>query len=197
MQRRDVALLSTGTLALLLTLAVFVLVAGRQPATPSLAELGGHVLLMDDRGALVTPDEMIGKPALLFFGFTHCPDVCPATLFNLSRLIERLGPGADQINYFFVTLDGERDGPEQLSRYLSVFDERIRGLTGDAAQIAAMAEAYGVQYEKVPLEGGGYTISHTVATYLLDREGRVVSTFAYDSDLVSAKASIVRLLPPS
>lgn len=197
MQRRDVALLSIGSLVLLLTLTVFLMVFGRQVVNPTLAEMGGQFQLVDSDGMVVTQDDLVGKPTLLFFGFTHCPDVCPTTLFNLTRLIQRLGNQADQFNYLFVSLDWERDGPEQLARYTSVFDERIRGLTGSEAQINAIADAYQVQYERVSMEQGGYTISHTAATYLLDREGRVVSTLAYDFDLDLAQASLEPLLSSS
>lgn len=197
MQRRDVALLSIGSLVLLLTLTVFLMVFGRQVVNPTLAEMGGQFQLVDSDGMVVTQDDLVGKPTLLFFGFTHCPDVCPTTLFNLTRLIQRLGNQADQFNYLFVSLDWERDGPEQLARYTSVFDERIRGLTGSEAQIDAIADAYQVQYERVSMEQGDYTISHTAATYLLDREGRVVSTLAYDFDLDLAQASLEPLLSSS
>lgn len=197
MQRRDVALLSIGSLLLLLTLTVFLMVFGRQVVNPTLAEMGGQFQLVDSDGMVVTQDDLVGKPTLLFFGFTHCPDVCPTTLFNLTRLIQRLGNQADQFNYLFVSLDWERDGPEQLARYTSVFDERIRGLTGSEAQINAIADAYQVQYERVSMEQGDYTISHTAATYLLDREGRVVSTLAYDFDLDLAQASLEPLLSSS
>lgn len=197
MQRRDVALLSIGSLMLLLTLTVFLMVFGRQVVNPTLAEMGGQFQLVDSDGMVVTQDDLVGKPTLLFFGFTHCPDVCPTTLFNLTRLIQRLGNQADQFNYLFVSLDWERDGPEQLARYTSVFDERIRGLTGSEAQINAIADAYQVQYERVSMEQGDYTISHTAATYLLDREGRVVSTLAYDFDLDLAQASLEPLLSSS
>ncbi|WP_081135930.1 MULTISPECIES: SCO family protein [unclassified Halomonas] len=197
MQRRDVALLSIGSLVLLLTLAVFFVVFGRQSEGPTLAELGGQFQLVDTEGGVVTQDELIGKPTLLFFGFTYCPDVCPNTLFKLSRLIQQLGPQADQFNYLFVSLDWQRDGPEQLARYLSVFDERIRGLSGNEAQIDAMADAYQVQYERVSLGQGDYTLSHTAATYLLDREGNVVGTLAYDVEPEFAKASLISLLSSS
>lgn len=197
MQRRDVALLSIGSLVLLLTLAVFFAVFGRQASNPPLAEMGGQFQLVDTEGSVVTQDDLVGKPALLFFGFTYCPDVCPTTLFNLTRLIQQLGNQADQFNYLFVSLDWERDGPEQLARYISVFDERIRGLSGNEVQINAIADAYRVQYERVPMEQGDYTISHTAATYLLDREGRVVGTLAYGFDLDEAQASLEQLLPSS
>lgn len=197
MQRRDVALLSIGSLVLLLTLAVFFAVFGRQAANPPLAEMGGQFQLVDTEGSVVTQDDLVGKPTLLFFGFTYCPDVCPTTLFNLTRLIQQLGNQADQFNYLFVSLDWERDGPEQLARYISVFDERIRGLSGNEAQINAIADAYRVQYERVPMEQGDYTISHTAATYLMDREGSVVGTLAYGFDLDETQASLEQLLPSS
>ncbi|MGE6605552.1 SCO family protein [Halomonas sp. NPDC076908] len=202
MQRRDFALLSIGTLVLVLTLALFLVVFGKQATSPESAgpgstDIGGQFQLVDSDGSLVSQDDFLGKPTIMFFGFTYCPDICPSTLFNLSRLIKQLGNQADQFNYLFVSLDWQRDGPDQLSRYLSVFDSRIHGLSGNEAQIDAIAETYRVHYERVETDNGDYTISHTASTYLLDPEGNVVGTLAYDFDLDEAQASLEQLLASS
>lgn len=197
MQRRDLALLSIGTLVLVLTLALFLVVFGKTTTTTESADIGGPFQLVDSDGLLISQDDFLGKPTILFFGFTYCPDICPSTLFNLSRLIKQLGNQASQFNYLFVSLDWQRDGPEQLTRYISAFDSRIHGLSGNEAQIDAMADAYRVYYERVETENGDYTISHTASTYLLDREGNFVGTLAYDFDLDEAQASLEQLLASS
>ncbi|HDZ47704.1 hypothetical protein LCGC14_0107990 [marine sediment metagenome] len=202
MQRRDIALLSIGTLVLVLTLVLFLVVFGKQATTsesavPGSTDIGGQFQLVDSDGSLVSQDDFLGKPTIMFFGFTYCSDICPSTLFNLSRLIKQLGNQADQFNYFFVSLDWQRDGPDQLSRYLSVFDSRIHGLSGNEAQIDAIAETYRVHYERVETDNGDYTISHTASTYLLDPEGNFVGTLAYDFDLDEAQASLEQLLASS
>ncbi|MHB2266067.1 SCO family protein [Aliihoeflea sp. PC F10.4] len=89
--------------------------------------IGGPFDMVDDSGKAVTEADLIGKPSAIFFGFTYCPDVCPTTLFELSALIDRLGPDADRMNFVMVTVDPQRDTPEILHEYVTVFDKRIRG----------------------------------------------------------------------
>jgi protein SCO1/2 len=120
---------------------------------------------------------MKGKPFLVFFGFTHCPDVCPTTLFDVSEVLRDLGPDADRTGALFITVDPERDTEASLKDYLSSFDPHVRGLTGDPAALAAVAKEYRVYYKKVPLEDGDYTMDHTAIVYLMDKEGRFVSPF--------------------
>jgi protein SCO1/2 len=174
---------------LLLVLAAFVaglvvfsaaifLVAGKGPIqTPAPSAIGGPFRLVDHNGQTVTDADLKGKPFLVFFGFTHCPDICPTTLFEVSEILGKLGGDADRVNAFFVTVDPERDTQEKLKDYLSSFHPRLRGLTGDAAAIAAMEKTYRVYSKKVPLDGGGYTMDHTALVYLMDKDGRFVAPF--------------------
>jgi protein SCO1/2 len=111
----------------------------------------------------------------VFFGFTHCPDVCPTTLFEISEILRNLGPQADHTAALFISVDPERDTPAALKDYLSSFDPHLRGLTGSAAAVEAVTKAYRVYYRKVPLEGGDYTMDHTAIVYLMDKEGRFVA----------------------
>src|SRR6204780_509382 len=120
---------------------------------------------------------MKGKPFLVFFGFTHCPDICPTTLFDMSQVMKALGPDANKIGALFITVDPERDTPAVIKDYLSNFDPHLRGLTGDQASIDAAVKAYRVYARKVPLEGGDYTMDHTAIVYLMEKDGRFVSPF--------------------
>ena len=135
--------------------------------------------LVDQRGRVVTDRELLGKPTAMFFGFTYCPEVCPMTLAAMTRWMKALGPDADRLNVVYVTIDPERDTPRQLATYLANFDHRIRGLTGTTAEIAKVAKEYGVYFQKVPLKGGGYTMDHSTAIYLLDAHGGYDSVITY------------------
>ncbi|MCP4380046.1 MAG: SCO family protein [Hyphomicrobiales bacterium] len=157
------------------------------------ASVGGPFTLTDEDGNRVTEADFIGKPTAMFFGFTFCPEVCPTTLFELTGYIEKLGPDADKLNYVFVSVDWERDGPAELATYISAFDERIRGLSGTEAEIAAVAKAYRVFYRRVPTDDGDYTVDHTASVYLMDSEGQFVGTISYDEDPDNALAKLKRL----
>jgi protein SCO1/2 len=158
--------------------AVIFLVAGRAPMqTAAPSAIGGPFRLVDQNGQAVTDADLKGKPFLVFFGFTHCPDICPTTLFEVSEILGKLGKDADRMNALFVTVDPERDTKEKLKDYLSSFHPRMLALTGDAASIAGMEKAYRVYSKKVPLDGGGYTMDHTALVYLMDKQGRFVAPF--------------------
>jgi protein SCO1 len=151
--------------------------AGSGPITIPTAAIGGPFRLVDQNGAPVTDQDFKGKTFLVFFGFTHCPDVCPTTLFEMSEIMRKLGSDADRTAVLFVTVDPERDTPESMKDYLASFDPHIHGLTGDAAALAAVAKAYRVYYKKVPLDGGDYTMDHTAIVYLMDKDGHFISPF--------------------
>ena len=144
---------------------------------PLAAKVGGPFELTTHAGKRLSSAELAGKPFAVFFGFTHCPDVCPTTLLELSALIEKLGPDADRMRFLFISVDAERDTPEQLKLYLSNFDRRITGLTGTPEEIAAVAKAYGVFYRKVATKNG-FTYDHTAVVYLMGKDGRRIGTIA-------------------
>lgn len=139
-------------------------------------QIGGPFALTDHRGREVTERDFHGKPMAVFFGFTHCPDVCPTALGDMTRFMEALGPGADRIHWLFVSVDAERDTPGVVAAYLEAFDPRIVGLGGTEAQLADAARAFRVHYRKVPLNGGGYTMDHSASIFLLDAAGRFAGT---------------------
>jgi protein SCO1 len=145
---------------------------------PLAAKFGGPFALTDQTGARFSSKRLDGKPFAIFFGFTLCPEVCPTSLLELTKDIESLGPDADKMNYLFVTVDPERDTPQNLKTYLENFDRRIIGLTGTPQEIADIARAYRVYFEKVKTKDG-YTVNHTATIYLMGRQGQLVSTLAY------------------
>lgn len=139
--------------------------------------IGGPFALTRQDGVRVSETMLKGKPSLVFFGFTHCPDVCPTTLFEVSEILRALGPDADKARGVFVTVDPARDTPAQMKLYLSSFDPHIVGLSGTGDEIAAIVKAYRVYAKKVPLQGDDYTMDHTALVYLIDKEGRFVAPF--------------------
>jgi protein SCO1/2 len=165
---------------LALCFGVIALIAGPRSSTPvfQAAQVGGPFRLLDQDGKPITDQDLKGKPFLVFFGFTRCPDVCPTTLFDVSEVMRSLGPDADRTAALFVTVDPERDTAAALKDYLASFDPHVHGLTGDPAALAAVAKAYRVYYKKVPLDGGDYTMDHTAIVYLMDKEGHFVSPFS-------------------
>jgi protein SCO1/2 len=163
---------------LVLCFAVVLLVTGRNAipiAAPS--AIGGPFKLTDQNGKTITDQDFKGRPFLVFFGFTHCPEVCPTALFDISEVFNKLGPDADKVNALFVTVDPKRDTPETLKEYLSSFNPRLIGVGGDPDALAAVAKAYRVYYKKVPLKDGDYTMDHTAIVYLMDKNGQFVSPF--------------------
>jgi protein SCO1/2 len=164
---------------LVLCFGVVLLVTGRgaAPVATAQAVIGGPFRLTDQNGKTVTNEDFKGRPFLVFFGFSHCPEVCPTTLFDISEVLNRLGPDADKVNALFVTVDPERDTPEKLKDYLSSFNPHVIGLGGDPAALAAVAKAYRVYYKKVP-QDGGYTMDHTAIVYLMDKQGTFVAPFS-------------------
>jgi protein SCO1/2 len=174
------------------SVAIF-MVSGRLP-TPAPSAIGGPFRLVDQNGTVVTEADLKGKPSLIFFGFTHCPDICPTALFDMTQVYKALGQDGDRVAAFFVTVDPERDTSEVLKEYLSSFDPHLRGLTGDAAAVAAMGKAYRVYSKKVPLEAGGYTMDHTALVYLMDKQGRFVAPFNMKRKPEDAAAELKRYL---
>jgi protein SCO1/2 len=179
-QTTRIILVASAFLAgLLLFSSIFLIVAGRSPVPlpASVSAIGGPFRLTDQDGKPISNEDLKGKPFLVFFGFTHCPDICPTTLFEVSEIMRALGNDAGRTAGLFVTVDPERDTPAIMKDYLSSFDPRLRGVTGTPDQIAAMERDYRVYAKKVPLEGGDYTMDHMALVYLMDKEGRFVAPF--------------------
>ncbi len=167
----------------------------RQAAGPQAQEtqlsFGGPFTLVDSAGKPFSSSRLAGRPYAMFFGFTHCPDVCPTTLARLVKLRRQLGSdGAFQI--VFVTVDPERDGPAEVGRYAGLFGSPVVGLTGSPAQIAKVKKDYGIYSEKSGT-GADYSVDHTATVLLFDKAGAFQSTVSHDEADAAALAKLRRL----
>jgi protein SCO1/2 len=177
---------------LIMTAAVLTLFpAVTRSQTPGL--VGGAFALTDQDGGAVTERDLLGRPSVIFFGFTSCPDVCPSTLLEITNWLTQLGPDADRLNMVFVSVDSEHDTPARIKLYLSSFDPRIRGFVGTETQIQKITDAYGVRYKRIGHSDGGYTYSHSALIYLMDRQGRYVGFLRYEEPDTKAVATLHRL----
>jgi protein SCO1/2 len=158
------------------------------------APIGGAFSLTDQSGAPFSNGDLLGKPYAIFFGYTHCPDVCPTTLFELSRALAKLGPDAERLRVVFVTVDPARDTPDFLKEYLTAFDRRIVALTGSDKEIAEAAKTFRIFYQKVAAEDGDYTMDHSASVILMDAAGSFVGTISYGEDSEKMLAKLRRLL---
>lgn len=168
-----------------------------QPQSTGVAEIGGAFEMVGTDGQPVTEAVLAGKPSVIFFGFTSCPEVCPTTLSDMSGLMERLGDRAQEANFVFVSVDAGRDTPERVGEYVAAFDPRIIGMAGNEEQVASIARAYRIFYRKVPLEGGDYTVDHTASVYLMDAAGAFAGTIDYHEAQDTALQKIERLIGPN
>ncbi len=191
------AMAGFGVIALAVTMVAAPLQAGH---AEGFGAIGGPFTLVDDNGAPVTDKTLSGKPYTIYFGYTYCPEVCPTSLFDLSRWIKELGPDADKLNYVFVTVDPERDTPKLMHDYLSSFDRRIRGFTGTPEQVDKIATEYRVYYKKIPISGGGYSVDHSSIIYLMFADGQFDTVIPYQEKDATALAKLrilVASVPPS
>lgn len=152
----------------------------------SLGTIGGPFTLTGSDGKPFSSAKLNGRPAAIFFGFTHCPDVCPTTLARLVKLRRQLGKGEEALSIVFISVDPERDGPAEVGSYAALFNAPVVGLTGSAADIERVKKQFGVYSAKAPLPGGGYSVDHTATVFLLDRNGAFVATLSpQESDAVA------------
>lgn len=163
------------------------------PPEPNREEvsLGGPFTLVDSKGQAFASSRLAGKPYAMFFGFTHCPDVCPTTLARLVKLRRELG-GDDAFQIVFVTVDPERDGPAEVGKYADLFDSPVIGLTGSPSQIARVKKDFGIFSAKVGT-GDNYTVDHTASVLLFDKAGKFQSTIAPEETDAAALAKLRRL----
>ncbi len=152
--------------------------------------------LVDHLGRNVGPETFAGKVRLVFFGFTHCPDVCPTGLSLMSQLLEELGPDAKDVQALFISVDPERDTVPVLKDYISAFAGGILGLTGTPAQVEEATKAFNAYFKKVPQPSGGYTVDHTASVYLLDRDGNFRATIDIHEKQEIALQKVRRVLAP-
>lgn len=150
--------------------------------------------LTDHQGRLVRPSDWAGRPVMVFFGFTWCPDVCPTTLSDISLWLEELGADADRLIVALISVDPERDTPDVLFDYLSNFDPRIMGLTGPANEVAQVVADFRATYRRVDKEGGDYTMDHTASVFLMDAKGEFAGTIAYEEQAPVRLEKLRRLI---
>jgi protein SCO1 len=191
---RPLVIVAAFAVSLLVGLALTLWLLGGPRAVTSASAIGGPFQLVDQAGQLVSDKNLQGKPTIMFFGFTHCPEVCPTALFEMSEVLRAMGSDAGRINAFFVSVDPERDTPAILKEYLSSFDPNLKGLTGSPEAVAQIVSGYRVYAKKVPLKDGGYTMDHTALIYLMDRDGRFVAPFNIKRKPEEAAADLKRYL---
>ena len=156
------------------------------PGAPPPSSIGAPFRLMGSDGKSVSDADLRGDVVVMFFGYTHCPDVCPTTLFEVSELFRKLGEGA-KVKGVFVSVDPERDTPEILKDYLGSFDKRIIGLSGDRAALEPMLKAYRVYARKNPAANGEYSMDHSAIVYLMDKQMRFIGPLNIGDDDVALK----------
>lgn len=151
--------------------------------------------LTDQHGETFRLSDQRGKVVLIFFGYTHCPDVCPVTLSEYRQVKRQLGDQAEDIVFVFITVDPERDTPERLLAHLANFDPEFIGLTGEPADLERVWDAYGVYQEKVDTgSAGGYLVDHTARTYAIDRQGNWRLTYPFGMEVEKQVADVRHLL---
>lgn len=171
---------------------------GDQVGTPEVAgapaDIGTSFTLVDRAGKPVTPQSLKGKPYAIFFGFTRCPDVCPTALSRMAQFRKKMGADGDKFQIVFVSVDSGRDSPAEVGAYVDLFGTPILGLTGSEQQIAQATKSFRVFFQKVPVEGGDYTIDHSAFTILMDRDGHFRSLLSDQESEASALAELRRLI---
>jgi len=179
---RTVRILLWMMVALALAGMAFLVIRGRAEPEPASAQtnfvdFGGPFTLTGANGRPFSSQRLADKPHVIFFGFTHCPDVCPTTLARLVRLRREIG-NEDAFEILFVTVDPERDGPAEVGKYAELLDSPVIGLTGSPAQIQQVQRQFGIYSQKSPDGRGGYSVDHTASVLLFGRDGKFVATIA-------------------
>ena len=186
--------------------AVYVARMLNQPAVPSLesgtslpqARVLPDFNLVDTQGRAASPAALRGHPTLVFFGFTHCPDVCPTTLAllaNVQKQAVQQHPAMAGIKVALISVDPERDTPQQLGSYIASFRGDFIGLTGDASEIVKATRAFGVAAARVDLGGGNYTMDHSATVFALDSQARIVAVFTPPLSAAALARDLARLAP--
>lgn len=162
-----------------------------------IANIGGPFTLASAKGGEVSSESLKGKPYALFFGFTHCPEVCPTTLYEMSSTLAKLGDDAKDFRVFFITVDPERDTLAAMKDYVANFDARMEALVPTPDQLQQIARDFRVYFAKVPTSDGGYTMDHTATIFLMNAEGHFAGTIAFGEAPEMREAKLRRLLKGS
>lgn len=183
-----------GVVAVFAALLAFLLWQAQSGQRIGVLDIGAPFALASSKGGVVTSESLKGKPYAMFFGFTHCPVICPTSLADMNAALTELGDEGKDLRIFFVTVDPERDTVDFLSTYVGNFDPRIEGLIPKLEELPALAKAFRVFYEKVPTSDGSYTMNHTATTFLFDRAGTFAGTIAYEEDPKLRLAKLRRIV---
>lgn len=191
---RPLVIAAAFSASLLVGLALLLWAFGGVRGAIAPSAIGGPFALTNQNGQIVTQQSLKGRPSLIFFGYTHCPDVCPTTLYELSQMLQAMGKDAGRVNVYFITVDPERDTVPVMKDYVSSFDPHITGLTGSPKAVAKVMAEYRVFAKKVPIKGGGYSMDHTALVYLMDRNGNFVAPFDMSRKPAQSAADLKRYL---
>ena len=199
MKLRHYILVALPILAALFSAGSWFLLKDRLPrntvtAVAEAAPIGGPFSLIDHTGRPVADKDFLGTFTLVFFGYTHCPDVCPTTLQEVALTMNELGEHSDEVRPLFISVDPERDTPAVLADYVSAFHPRIVGLTGTTAQVAAVTEAFRVIYAKAEIEDDFYLMDHSSRLYLMGPDGRYLTAFSHTTPPEEMAAKIRRYI---
>ncbi len=178
----------------LLGVGTYFYLGQQKSAVQPLVEIGGPFKLAATTGETIDSTALKGEPFAVFFGFTHCPEVCPTTLYEMTSTLAKLGDEAKNFKVFLVTVDPERDTLDFMKSYLTSFDPRIIGLRPSTDELTQVAKSFRAFYERVPTSDGGYTMNHTALVYLMDREGRFFGTLDYEEKPEMRLTKLKRLL---
>ena len=165
----------------------------RQNAPKTISQIINNINLIDHKGKRFVSQTLKNQPSLIFFGFTHCPEVCPTTLSQLSEITAKLKTKIITTNIIFITLDPKRDNQEHLKDYISNFNENVIGITGDIINIKKLADNWGVFYETISSSKDDYTLNHTATVFMLDKKGNYKGTIAWGENKNSIIQKIINL----
>ena len=165
----------------------------RQNAPKKISQIINNINLIDHTGKKFVSQTLKNQPSLIFFGFTHCPEVCPTTLSQLSEITDKLKTKIMTTNIIFITLDPKRDNQEHLKDYISNFNENVIGITGNIINIKKLADNWGVFYEIINSSKDDYTLNHTATVFMLDKKGNYKGTIAWGENENSIVQKITNL----
>lgn len=184
-------------IAVIVAAMSFTLFMGSKPQNMVTAELGAPFKLVDHNGAPITDSVFDDGPVAMFFGFTHCPEVCPTTMFEMSGWMEQLGEDGEALKGVFVTIDPERDTPALMKNYVTNLSDRFTGITGPKEDVEAMARSWRVYFKRQELDDGDYTMDHTASIFLLKPGGKFFGTIAWGENPETAVEKMKRLVAAS
>ena len=183
-----------GMAAVLAAILAYTYLLGGAPSIKPMIDIGGPFRLASSKGGVVDSNDLKGKPYAIFFGFTHCPEVCPTTLYEMSAVLGKLGDKASDFRVFFVTVDPDRDTVDAMRDYIANFDPRMEALVPTVEQLPQIAKDFRVFYQKVATSDGSYTMDHTATVYLMDGEGHLSGTIAFGENPDMRAGKLKKLL---